>query len=77
MDPSAPQEHSATGVPSISACLGVSSVVPDCEGDRDGAIKYFKLCTQSSLIDGGYYHMAKAFKRLLEQHPDWADNAVR
>jgi serine/threonine protein kinase len=48
-----------------------------CEGDRAGAIEYFDLCTKSSLIDGGYYHMAKAFKRLLEENPDWANNPVR
>ena len=48
-----------------------------CEGDRAGAIEYFDLCTKSSLIDGGYYHQAKAFKRLLEDKSDWAANPVR
>ena len=48
-----------------------------CEGDRAGAIEYFDRCTKSSLIDGGYYHVAKAFKRLLEENPHWANNPVR
>ena len=47
------------------------------EGDREGAIRHFDECIQSSLIDSGYFQWAKAFRRLLVDNPEWANLADR
>jgi serine/threonine protein kinase/tetratricopeptide (TPR) repeat protein len=43
------------------------------EGDRDGAIRHFDQCTQSSLIDSGYFNWARVFRRILADNPQWPE----
>ncbi len=43
------------------------------EGDRVGAIYHFDQCTQSSLIDSGFYNWARMFLRILADNPKWPE----